>query len=100
MAARNRLGLSEATRLRIKTTALVNALQDFVFGKREMTSAQIQAARILLAKTLPDLVAVNADESNEVKVEVLQVRWHKPDKQLNRVCSDPTYKNKQLAAKN
>ena len=55
MAARNGPGLSEATRLCVKTIALVNALQDFVFGKREMTSAQNQAARILLTKTLPYL---------------------------------------------
>jgi hypothetical protein len=93
MPARNRLGLSEATRLRIKTTALVNALQDFVFGKREMTSTQVQAARILLAKTLPDLAAVQMDVAGDVKVEVLLVNRHEPDKKLNQVCSVPTRKN-------
>ena len=80
MAARNRPGLSEAKQLRIKTTALVNALQDFVFGKREMTSTQVQAARILLAKTLPDLAAVQLDLAGDVKVEVLLVKRHEPYK--------------------
>ncbi len=97
MAARNRPGLSEATRLRIKSTALVNALQDFVFGKREMTSTQIQAARILLAKTLPDLATVQMGVSGDVQVEVLQVRWREPEKQDDQVCSTSNCKNNQLA---
>lgn len=56
MAARNRPGLSENTRLRIKTTKIVQRLHDHVFHDGDlMTVSQVNAARILLNKTLPDL---------------------------------------------
>ena len=58
MAARNRKGLSEATRKRIQTTMLVKRLEDHVVGECELSSTQIRAAEILLKKTLPDLSSV------------------------------------------
>lgn len=58
MAARKRKGLSENTRERIQTTMLAKRLQDHVLGKCELSATQIQAARILLNKTLPDLQSV------------------------------------------
>lgn len=58
MAARNRPGLAENTRKRIQSSMLVKRLEDHVLGKCEMTATQIQAARILLGKCLPDLQSV------------------------------------------
>ena len=63
MAKRNRAGLSENTRTRIQATMLVKRLEDHVLGKCDMSATQVQAARILLNKALPDLQAIqhNAD---------------------------------------
>lgn len=65
MAARNRVGLSEQTRLRIKTTMLQERLSDHALGLNEMSTTQVRAAEILLNKTLPNLSAV------EMKAEVI-----------------------------
>ena len=42
-------------RERIQTGMILERLDKHVLGELEMTSTQIQAARILLSKTLPDL---------------------------------------------
>lgn len=48
----------EDVRSKIQASQLVNRLSDHVLGKVELTATQVQAARVLLAKTLPDLTAV------------------------------------------
>jgi hypothetical protein len=58
MAARKRVGLSENTRQRIQTTMLVKRLEDHAAGKCELSATQIQAARILLDRTLPTLQSI------------------------------------------
>lgn len=58
MPARKRLDLSAKTRERIKVSMIVNRLQSHVMGEVEMSSTQLQAARILLAKALPDLQSI------------------------------------------
>ena len=55
MAARKRLRLALKTRERIRTSMLINRLQDHVFGRCEMTPTQVKAASVVLRKTLPDL---------------------------------------------
>jgi hypothetical protein len=56
MAARTkRVRLDEGWREKIKAAMVINKLQDHVEGKIEMTPTQITAAKILLAKVLPDL---------------------------------------------
>lgn len=51
---------SEQTRERIRTMALLNRLQNFALGKlkKPMEPSQVAAALGLLAKTLPDLQAI------------------------------------------
>ncbi len=66
MAARNRPGLSEATRKRIQTTMLVKRLEGHVKGEHDLTATQVSAALGLLRKTLPDLAVV--EHSGEVSV--------------------------------
>jgi len=58
--------LQNRTREKIKTTMIVAKLQDHIDGKCEMSSTQIQAARILLDRTVPvlksyDIQAVTPD---------------------------------------
>ena len=65
MAARNRVGLSENTRQRIKTTMIVERLMDHIDGSIELTATQISAANILLKKTLPDLSATDITSDGE-----------------------------------
>jgi hypothetical protein len=55
MAARKRLRLALKTRERIRTSMLINRLQDHVFGRCEMTPTQVRSALAVLRKTLPDL---------------------------------------------
>ncbi len=64
MAARKTKSLSEAWREKIKTSMLINRLQDHVNGTVELTASQVTAALGLLKKTAPDLSSV--DHSGEV----------------------------------
>ena len=69
MAARNRKGLSEATRTRIQTTMIVKRLEKHILGEVEMSSAQVSAALGLIKKTLPDLAAVHSTQGEEKSFE-------------------------------
>lgn len=56
MAARkNKIRHDEETRAKIKTSQLINRLQDHVDGKVDMRPSQVSAGLGLLRKTLPDL---------------------------------------------
>lgn len=56
MAARiTKVVLSEAWRDKIRTSMLINRLQNHVAGRVEMSASQVRAAEILLRKRLPDL---------------------------------------------
>ena len=57
MATRNRTWTPEKVRQKIRTSMLINRLQNHAAGRLDMTKTQIQAAGILLRKTLPDMVA-------------------------------------------
>ena len=61
MAARKvKIRHDDETRAKIRTSQLINRLENHVFGKVDMTSTQVAAALGLLKKTLPDLTAVDA----------------------------------------
>ena len=73
MAARINRPLHDVqTRLKIKTSQLVNRLQAFALGEPgvEMSRSQVAAAIALLKKTLPDLQAieVSGDANNPLRV--------------------------------
>jgi hypothetical protein len=56
MAARLNLKHQDWVKAKIMASQLINRLQKHALGDREiMTVRQLQAAKILLAKTLPDL---------------------------------------------
>lgn len=58
MAARKTGRLTDEWRHRIKTSMLVNRLQDNAEGKIDLTATQIKSIEILLKKTAPDLSSV------------------------------------------
>lgn len=59
MAARNRTWTPEIVRQKIRSSMLINRLQNHVLGRIEMSKTQLSAARILLSKTVPDLSAIS-----------------------------------------
>lgn len=75
MAARTSRGTksnpwSEEHRARIKTSMLINRLQDNALSKTEiMTPGQIRSAEVLLKKAIPDLQAMqhSGDADNPIK---------------------------------
>jgi hypothetical protein len=70
MPARTRkVQIDDLTRTRIRTTQLLNRLQDHADGKVELTNSQVKAVEILLRKSLPDLSAVQLTGSEGGPVE-------------------------------
>lgn len=58
MAARIDKRHSDETRAKIRTSQLINRLTDHALSERPlMDASQVAAAKILIAKTLPDLTA-------------------------------------------
>ena len=64
-----KLSYGQRARLRIDSSRTIDALQQHVFGEREMTQTQINAARILLDRTLPVIKAIEiqADGGQDAK---------------------------------
>lgn len=68
MAARvNKIKHDEETRLKIKTSQLLNRLQDHGLGLVDMTSTQVRAIEIALRKVLPDLTSVESKNETTVR---------------------------------
>lgn len=71
MAARiTKVVLSEAWRDKIRTSMLINRLQNHVAGRVEMSASQVRAAEILLRKRLPDLNSTELSGPGGGPVEV------------------------------
>lgn len=59
MAARKQLFHPEEVKQKIKTSQLINRLQEHALSKEETLSrSQVRAIEVLLAKTVPDLKAI------------------------------------------
>ena len=56
---------------KIKVGQLCDKLQKHVLGEEEMTQTQINAARILLGKVMPDMKSVEVKDITKVGVEEL-----------------------------
>jgi hypothetical protein len=60
MAARDRIQHDENTRKKIQASQLINRLTNHALGDEEiMTPSQVNAAKVLLGKILPDLKAMD-----------------------------------------
>lgn len=59
MAARTRKPLhDDKTKERIRASQLLNRLTQFANGKVELSAAQVQAAKVVIGKIIPDLKSV------------------------------------------
>jgi hypothetical protein len=58
MAARKNLAQTEKTREKIKTSQLINRLQNHVLRNTAMSATQVSAALGVLRKVLPDIEAI------------------------------------------
>ena len=69
MAARlNRLH-QDSVRAKIQASQLINVLTDHALGKRELTATQVQAAKILLDKSVSNApTEINADVLSSVTI--------------------------------
>lgn len=71
MAARKHLSHDTKTRERIRTSQLINRLDQNAFGEIDLSAGQIKSIEILLRKSLPDLSAVQHTGDVELMVGVL-----------------------------
>ena len=69
MAERMRKTHQQDVRAKIKTSQLINRLENHALGKLELSTTQIKAIEVLIRKTLPDLstVTVAGDQDNPLK---------------------------------
>lgn len=84
MAARkNKIYHAEKTKDLIRATQLLNRLNSFVNGEIELSPAQVQAAKIIIGKKIPDLKAIEhtggTDNTQRFVVEGLS--WLSPQVQ-------------------
>lgn len=78
MAARKQLFHPDVVKEKIKTSQLINRLQNHAFctaddpdaAKKMMNADQVRAAFGLLAKTVPDLKATDENGSSATKIEL------------------------------
>lgn len=66
--------MASSPRDAIDSAGLVELLQEFVRGRRDLSTPQIKACEVLLRKTLPDLAAqqVQVLEDSRIIVEIVQ----------------------------
>lgn len=79
MAARTaQPSLTAAWRAKIKTSMLINRLQDFASGKHgvEMSRSQVAAALGLLRKAVPDLSSVDLGNVDGQPLQVSIVKFN------------------------
>lgn len=71
MPARMRKTHQDDVRAKIKTSQLVNRLEQHALSDLELSATQIKAIEVLIRKTLPDLAAIqlSGDENNPVRIE-------------------------------
>ena len=69
MAARkNKINHDEKTKKLIQASQLVNRLISFANDECEMSSAQVNAAKIVIGKYIPDLSSVQVKSDVDMKV--------------------------------
>lgn len=56
---------TDEIRAKIQASQLINRLTDHAFDKVELSATQIQAIKILLGKSVPDLSAVQIEGAGE-----------------------------------
>ena len=69
--------MSDAHRVKIQNSNILNALIEHVEGQREMSATQVTAGLGLLRKIMPDIssVTIGGDENAPLKLEIT---WASP----------------------
>ncbi len=75
MAARNDTTHQEKTKKLIQASQLLNRLNSFANGEIEMTQAQVNAAKIVIGKTIPDLKAIEISGNEDKPVVLKAYSW-------------------------
>ena len=75
MAARKQNWHTEETRLKIKTSQLLNRLNSHAEGEVELSGTQLKAIEILLRKSLPDLSSVALTDATHSGPAKLEITW-------------------------
>lgn len=72
MAARKRLFQTEKTREKIRTTQLINRLQNHALGEEvvDLKPSQLKAIEILLKKSLPDLQSTEITGDSDAPMQL------------------------------
>lgn len=65
--------MSDAHRVKIQNSNILNALLEHVDGKREMSGTQVQAGIALLKKVLPDLSAMTLGGDQDNPLAITQI---------------------------
>lgn len=69
-------GMTAHWRAKIKTTMLLNRLNDFAAGRIEMSRGQVQAATVLLRKVLPDLSSTDIGTADGQPMRISIVKFN------------------------
>lgn len=72
MPARKRKTLSENWKAKIQASQLINRLQKHVDGEIQLSATQVNAAKVLLGKAVPDLKSIEntGDPEKPVSIEL------------------------------
>ena len=66
--------LIEEAREKIRTTQLINRLQDHALNKVDMSPTQVRAVEVLLRKRIPDLAAVTLSGDADSPL-TMEIKW-------------------------
>ena len=78
MAARKNKTLhDDKTKERIRASQLLNRLNSFANGELELSSAQVNAAKIVIGKVVPDLKAIEHSGTGEDGGIIHTFSWQK-----------------------
>jgi len=89
MAARTRRIVNDAnTRAKIQTTQIINRLTKHVFGELDLSPSQVNAAKILLGKTLPDMQSIEMKAEVEETTRVINAKPISEDEWEAKYSSD------------
>ena len=89
MARKKRLQCADNTREKIKVSMLLKRLTDHILGTVELSPTQVQAAKILLGKTLPDLSSINLDANISLRPKLIDLSGGKLIKAMEDEPTDP-----------
>ncbi len=73
MAARLRPQHQDDVRAKIKTSQLLNRLENHALGTLDLSATQIKAIEVLIRKTLPDLSAVTMSGPDGGAIELTSI---------------------------